>query len=92
MPAADATAIHAAIPGSASDGQAGFTLPCTTSSSIEFTFGGQNFAIDPRDLAFLPLDPNDLQGDCQSGICEYISSIFFTYDASRPRRVQVYIA
>lgn len=67
-PDADAKAVHAAIPGSQSDGQGGFTIPCTTSSSVALSFGGTSFAIDPRDLLFQPVDPNDPTGDCVSGI------------------------
>jgi len=67
-PAADAAAVHALIPGSASDGQGGFTIPCTTTASVALTFGGQTFAIDTQDLLFAPVDANNLQGDCVSGI------------------------
>ncbi|KAF9048515.1 aspartic peptidase A1 [Panaeolus papilionaceus] len=68
VPAADATAIHNLIQGAKSDGQGGFTVPCTTTASVALTFNGQAFAIDPRDIAFQPVDPNDPQGDCVSGI------------------------
>lgn len=67
-PAKDAAAIHAAIPGSQSDGQGGFTIPCTTNSSVSLKFAGQDFAIEPVDLLFAPVDPNNLQGDCISSI------------------------
>ena len=67
-PEADANAIHAAIPGAQSDGQGGFTIPCTTSVSVALTFGGQSFEIQPEDLLFTPVDANDLTGDCVSGI------------------------
>lgn len=67
-PDADAQAVHAAIPGAQSDGQGGFTVPCNTKASVALTFGGKAFAIDPRDLAFQPVDPNDPNGDCVSGI------------------------
>lgn len=66
-PPADVAAVHAAIPGAKSDGQGGFTVPCTTTASVALTFGGRSFAIDPRDIAFLPAT-NDLAGDCLSGI------------------------
>jgi len=67
LPQADAEAIHAAIPGSQSDGQGGFTIPCNSKSVVSLSFGGKAFDVDPRDLAFQPLsrDPN---GDCVSGI------------------------
>lgn len=68
IPPADAAALHALIPGSASDGQGGFTIPCTTTAVVSFTVGGQAFDINPKDIAFLPVDQNDLTGDCQSGI------------------------
>lgn len=67
-PDADAAAVHQAIPGAQSDGQGGFTIPCTTNASVALTFGGQQFAIDTRDLLFAPVDPNNLTGDCVSGI------------------------
>ena len=67
-PPADAAAVHATIPGAKSDGQGGFIIPCTTTASVALTFEGQAFAIDPRDMAFLPVDPNNLKGDCVSGI------------------------
>jgi len=67
-PDADAQAVHAAITGAKSDGQGGFTVPCDTQSSVALTFGGQAFAIDPRDLAFQPVDANNPNGDCVSGI------------------------
>ncbi|TCD63571.1 hypothetical protein EIP91_005210 [Steccherinum ochraceum] len=67
-PQADAEAVHTAIPGAKSDGQGGFTIPCTTSVSVALTFGGQAFEIAPEDLLFTPVDPNDLTGDCISGI------------------------
>ncbi|KAH9033486.1 acid protease [Lactarius pseudohatsudake] len=65
---ADADAIHKAIPGSKSDGNGGFVIPCTTNVSMSLSFGGKSFAIDPRDITFAPLDPNDPTGDCASGI------------------------
>ncbi|KDR78920.1 hypothetical protein GALMADRAFT_244580 [Galerina marginata CBS 339.88] len=68
LPAADAQAIHDQIQGAKSDGQGGFTVPCTLTDSVALTFGGQEFAIDPRDIAFQPVDANDPQGDCVSGI------------------------
>lgn len=67
-PPADAAAVHAAIPGAQSDGQGGFTIPCTTTASVALSFSGQSFAIDTRDLLFAPVDPTDLTGDCVSGI------------------------
>ncbi|KAF8591109.1 aspartic peptidase A1 [Ramaria rubella] len=67
-PPQDALAVHQLIPGAASDGQGGFIVPCTTNASVALTFGGQSFAIDSRDLATLPLNPQDPTGNCTSGI------------------------
>jgi len=67
-PAGDAESLHNNIPGAKSDGQGGFTIPCTTNAVVSLTFGGRNFDINPVDLLFAPVDPNDLQGDCLSGI------------------------
>ncbi|KAH9057800.1 acid protease [Lactarius vividus] len=67
-PPADVQAIHKAIPGSKSDGNGGFLIPCTTNASLALSFGGKSFAIDSRDITFAPADPNDPTGDCVSGI------------------------
>lgn len=67
-PPDDATALHAMIPGSQSDGQGNFIIPCTNDAVVSLTMGGQNFDINPVDLLFIPVDPNNLQGDCFSGI------------------------
>jgi hypothetical protein len=69
-PAEDAQTLHAMIPGSQSDGQGGFIIPCTNKAVVSMQFGGQSFDINPLDLLFAPLDENDLQGDCASGISE----------------------
>jgi len=68
VPANDAETIHKAIPGAKSDNQGGFTIPCTTNASLAISFGGQSFAIKSEDLLFKPVNPNDLTGDCVSGI------------------------
>jgi hypothetical protein len=67
-PSSDALAVHAAIPGAQADGQGGFTVPCNTKASVALTFGKRAFKINPVDIAFQPLDPNDPNGDCVSGI------------------------
>jgi len=67
-PQTDADAVHAAIPGAQSDGQGGYTIPCTSNTSIALAFGGSQFAIDPVDMLFTPVDPANLTGDCVSGI------------------------
>jgi hypothetical protein len=67
-PPNDALAVHNAIPGAKSDGNGGFTVPCTTNASVALTFGGTSFAIDPRDIATSPVNANNPTGDCVSGI------------------------
>ncbi|KAI9570537.1 aspartic peptidase A1 [Boletus coccyginus] len=44
------------------------TIPCTTQASLALSFGNSSFAIDPRDLAVLPIDLNDPSGSCTAGI------------------------
>ncbi|KAG8213074.1 acid protease [Butyriboletus roseoflavus] len=44
------------------------TIPCTTQASLALSFGNASFAIDPRDLAVLPVDPNNPTGSCTAGI------------------------
>lgn len=68
VPQGDAKAIHQAIPGAVDGGNGTFTVPCSTNASLALTFGGQSFSIDPRDITFAPVNPNDLSGDCISGI------------------------
>jgi len=63
-----ADAIHDAIPGAKSDGQGGYTLPCTTNKRLTFTFSGHSFKMDSRDLLFSPKDSNDLTGTCVSAV------------------------
>lgn len=69
-PTADAQAIHAKIPGSQSDGQGGYTIPCTNQVVVALSFNNNVFSINPVDLLFAPVDPNNLQGSCISGISE----------------------
>ncbi|KAI9513006.1 acid protease [Russula earlei] len=68
VPPGDAQAIHQAIPGAVDLANGTFTIPCTTQASLALTFRGRSFAIDPRDIAFAPVDLNNLTGDCVSGI------------------------
>ena len=69
-PSGDAQAIHAVIPGAKSDGQGGFTMPCTTNATVALSFGGRSFSIEAQDLAEDPVDPNNPTGDCVSSITE----------------------
>lgn len=41
--------IHAAIPGSQSDGSGSYAIPCNTKVTMSLNFGGTQFFIDPRD-------------------------------------------
>ncbi|TFK40260.1 aspartic peptidase domain-containing protein [Crucibulum laeve] len=65
-PQEDVDTIHQAIPGANFDGS-GWTVPCKMSTSLALTFKGQEFPIDPRDIAFLPLDEDNPEM-CMSGI------------------------
>ena len=46
----------------------GLTHFCSTAAVVSFTFGGVSFNMKPSDLTFVPIDVNDLTGDCQSTI------------------------
>lgn len=67
-PPSAANLIHAAIPGSASTGGGGYTIPCNTTQQLSFTFGGKTWPLNSEDMIFLPVDDNDLNGDCISSI------------------------
>ena len=68
VPQPDAEAIHKGIPGAVANSDGTFTIPCTTNTSVALTFSRKSFAIDSRDIVFAPVDPNNLTGDCISGI------------------------
>lgn len=63
----DAAAVVNLIPGSQQDSQNGFTVPCDTNTSVALTFGGTQFAIDPRDIAAQPLSGNTCLSGIQAG-------------------------
>ena len=65
-PPSDAQSLMQSL-GGACDAQQ-CTIPCTTQASLSLSFGNSSFAIDPRDLAVLPVDPNDPTGSCTAGI------------------------
>jgi len=67
-PNADVKALHAKIPGSKTDSQGNYIIPCTNTAVVSFTFGGRTFDINPLDLLWLPVDNKNLKGDCFSGI------------------------
>ncbi|KAI6155558.1 aspartic peptidase A1 [Pisolithus tinctorius] len=66
IPPADAQQLMQGLGGTCDSQQC--TLPCTSNSSLAFTFGGSSFAIDPSDLLILPVQPNNPTGDCVAGI------------------------
>ncbi|KIY64559.1 acid protease [Cylindrobasidium torrendii FP15055 ss-10] len=96
VPPQDAAQIHSRIDGARlnADGT-GYVLPCTTDASVALRFGGHDFAIDSRDLAFAPLDPRNLTGMCTSGIASrdlfgdgtwlvgdtFLKSVYFSHNA-----------
>ncbi|KAF8969249.1 aspartic peptidase domain-containing protein [Flammula alnicola] len=64
-PKNDVDAIHGTIPG-ARYGDGGWMVPCNMTTIISLTIGGQAFTIDPRDVAFYPVQLNSKE--CVSGI------------------------
>ncbi|EKM78687.1 hypothetical protein AGABI1DRAFT_85603 [Agaricus bisporus var. burnettii JB137-S8] len=66
-PSQDVDAIHSKISG-AKKRDGSWTVPCRTKVSLSLSIGNVDFPIDPRDLAFIPLDSDDTEGDCWSGI------------------------
>ena len=67
-PEEDVKAIHAKIPGWLVDYLGNYIIPCTNTAVVSLTFGGRAFDINPIDLLFAPVDPNNLKGDCYSAI------------------------
>jgi len=66
IPPNDATTIHAAIPGSVTDGNGNFAFPCGTDATLAITFAGRSFTISPKDYVGGAVSgENDL---CQSNI------------------------
>lgn len=63
----DYEAIHRAIPG-ATFVAGEWRVPCQLTTGITLTIAGKNFSLEPRDLAFFPIDESDLDGACLSGI------------------------
>ncbi|KAJ7746647.1 aspartic peptidase A1 [Mycena metata] len=65
---ADVKAIHDLIPGARLDKSLepeAWTMPCNTTASVSLVFGGRSFAMDPRDLTYLPTNTT---GICMSSI------------------------
>lgn len=65
-PPADTMAVISMVGGKCDTQQC--TVPCTMNASLALSFGNASFSIDPRDLAVLPVNPNDPTGDCSAGI------------------------
>lgn len=65
-PPADAKQVVESLGGTCDTQQC--TIPCTTGTSLALAFGNASFAIDPRDLAVLPINPDDPTGSCTAGI------------------------
>ncbi|PKI83010.1 hypothetical protein MVES1_002926 [Malassezia vespertilionis] len=66
-PPDQADAIHNAIKGAKSDGQGGYTLPCTTNVKLSFTFGGNSYTMNSKDLLF-SVNGNNMKGTCVSAV------------------------
>ncbi|CAG8540464.1 5742_t:CDS:1, partial [Cetraspora pellucida] len=64
IPPNDAEKIHNKIPGAVVV-QNQFCVPCNTTASVAFTFGGVSYSIDSRDITFQPIGQDNL---CVSGI------------------------
>lgn len=67
-PLQDAKLIHDQIVGAKADGMGGYTIPCNTTQQLAFSFGGQLWPLRSEDMIFLPVDENDLQGQCISAL------------------------
>lgn len=48
LPPADASALHALIPGSEALGE-NFQIPCSTNATVQFTFSGVSYSVSPLD-------------------------------------------
>ncbi|KAL1979955.1 hypothetical protein VTN96DRAFT_4863 [Rasamsonia emersonii] len=53
LPPADASAIHALIPGSSPAGE-NFNVPCKSTAEVQFTFSGITYSISPKDYVGSP--------------------------------------
>lgn len=66
IPPNDAATVHDAIPGSVTDGQGNFAIPCSTTINLAVGFSGKTFNISPKDYVGQQLTrENNL---CQSNI------------------------
>ncbi|KAJ7749505.1 acid protease [Mycena maculata] len=68
-PKEDVDVIHSSIPGAEYNNTLdAWTIPCNTTASVSLSIGGKPFPIEPKDLTFLPVDPQNLTGACTSSI------------------------
>jgi cathepsin D len=65
LPPADATAIHALIPESSESGQE-FFIPCSTNTTLQFTFSGVTYSVSPKD--YVGTSSGDTGTTCYSNI------------------------
>lgn len=68
LPPQDVIAVHQLIDGAQTNASGTFTIPCNTTASVAFSFGGTQFTIDPRDLVIA--EDTDSQ-TCRSSIIEH---------------------
>ncbi|CAK5268624.1 unnamed protein product [Mycena citricolor] len=66
-PKNDVDAIHALIPDARASAN-GWTVPCNTTVTISLQFGGKDFTMTPRDIAFSPVNSSKPDGMCSSAI------------------------
>ncbi|KAJ6468432.1 acid protease [Mycena sanguinolenta] len=90
VPANEAAAIHAKIPGAIRQNSGQYTVPCNTNATVALKFGGKSFPINPKDLPFASLGKTS--GDCSSGISSssgstmvvgdtFLKSVYFSTNA-----------
>ncbi|KAJ7671614.1 acid protease [Mycena polygramma] len=78
VPVKDGAAIHAKIPGAQLQQSGQYSIPCNTTASVALKFGGQSFAINPKDLLFA--SNGRTSGDCTSGISTFDDHKFLVGD------------
>jgi hypothetical protein len=94
MPPADALAVHSQIPGFSQSGEV-FSVPCTTTSSIQFSFNQQTYNISTADW----IGSKQQNGLCRSNIVgrqtfsetqwlvgdAFLKNVYSVYDFDGPR-------
>ena len=65
MPLSDAITLHALIPGSSHSGE-DFTLPCSSTAVVQFTFADVTYSVGPED--YLGKNTSSGSGECASNI------------------------